>query len=328
MERRSLEMGLPVYKRAINIYQHGGVLLFLRKLLWSILLRLCVFMSPVVFAKLEMFFILGYWPNIDNPKTLNEKINYRKLFAPHPLSVLVSDKYAARAYVVSKTGRRDLLNDIYFVGGEPGKIPFDDLPNKFVIKANHGSGWNIIVFDKSNMNRDKVVAKCNMWLSRKYSDTVFSETHYDKIIPKIIVEKFIEDSFFYLPLDYKFLCFDGKVHYIETVVRSSDNYREIHYDTNWNKINFRWGTLRAKDFTKPRLLDEMIIVAEKIAGGFDFCRVDLYCPDNKKIIFGEITLTPGSGLSPFYPRKWDYRLGKLWKMQINPTKRGSSYQYK
>ena len=230
---------------------------------------------------------------------------------------MVSDKYAAREYVVSKTGRRDLLNDIYFVGSDPGRIPFDELPNKFVIKANHGSGWNIIVFDKNNMNRDKVIAKCNMWLRRKYSDTVFSETHYDKIIPKIIVEKFIEDSVFYLPLDYKFLCFDGKVNCIETVIRYSNNYREIHYDTNWNDMNFRWGTLRAKDITKPRLLDEMIVVAEKIASGFDFCRVDLYCPDNKKIIFGEITLTPGSGLSPFYPRKWDYRLGKLWKMQNN-----------
>ena len=306
-----------LYKRAIKVYYNAGMFWFLRKLLRHLLLPMSIFISPGVFAKLEMFLILGYWPNIDNPKSLNEKIYYRKLFAPHPLSVLVADKWAVRKYVASKTGRSEILNKVFFVGNAPEKIPFDDLPNKFVIKATHGSGWNIIVNDKSKINRDEIIAQCRMWLDMKYSDPLrnISEKYYDNIVPRIIVEMFIEDSVFDLPLDYKFLCFNGKVRCIETVIRTLNDYREIHYDDNWNDMNFRWGTLRAEGFSKPHLLREMIEVAEQISSEFDFCRVDLYSPDNKKIIFGEITLAPGSGLSPFYPREWDYRLGELWKLQ-------------
>ena len=306
-----------LYKRAIKVYLNGGVFLFLRKLLRRLLLPMSIFMSPVLFAKLEMFLVLGYWPNIDNPKSLNEKICYRKLFAPPALSTVVCDKWAVREYVASKTGRSDILNKVFFVGNDPEKITFPDLPEKFVIKATHGSGWNIIVTDKSKVNRDEIITRCRMWLDMKYSDVLrnSSEKYYDKIVPRIIVEMFIEDSVFDLPLDYKCLCFDGKVYCIETVTRLAADYREIHYDENWNDMNFRWGALRAEGFSKPHLLREMIKVAEQISSEFDFCRVDLYSPDNKKIIFGEITLAPGSGLSPFYPREWDYRLGELWKIK-------------
>jgi hypothetical protein len=308
-------MFYELYKRAIKVYLNGGLFLLLRKLLRRLLLPMSLFMSPALFAKLEIFLILGYWPNIHNPKSLNEKICYRKLFAPPALSAVVCDKWAVREYVVSKTGRSDILSKVFFVGNDPGEIPFFDLPEKFVIKATHGSGWNIIVTDKSKVNQDEIITRCRMWLAMKYSDVSRNEKYYDKIIPRIIVEMFIEDSVFDLPLDYKCLCFDGKVRCIETVVRTIYDYREIHYDENWNDMNFRWGTLRAEGFLKPLLLQEIIEVAEQISSDFDFCRVDLYSPDNKKIIFGEITLAPGSGLSPFYPREWDYRLGELWKIK-------------
>ena len=306
-----------LYKRAIQVYQHGGLSLLFRKLIRRLLLPMSFLMGPVIFAKLEMLLILGYWPDINNPKSLNEKICYRKLFTPPALSNVVCDKWAVREYVASKTGRSDILNKVFFVGNAPEKIPFDDLPNKFVIKATHGSAWNIIITDKSKVDRDEIIAQCRIWLDMKYSDISknSSEKYYDKIVPKIIVEMFIEDSVFDLPLDYKCLCFDGKVRCIETVTRKANDYQEIHYDENWNDMNFRWGTLRAEGFSKPHLLREMIEIAEQISSDFDFCRVDLYSPDNKKIVFGEITLTPGSGLSRFYPREWDYRLGELWKIK-------------
>ena len=38
-------------------------------------------------------------------------------------------------------------------------IDFDKLPNKFVLKATHGSGWNIIVTDKSKFNKAEAKKK-------------------------------------------------------------------------------------------------------------------------------------------------------------------------
>ena len=94
------------------------------------------------------------------------------------------------------------------------------------------------------------------------------------------------------------------------------HFDEIHYDANWEEMNFRWEAPRAQSFPMPKLLQEMIIVAEQISREFDFCRVDLYCPDDKKIIFGEVTLTPESGISPFIPSEWDYRFGEKWQWSL------------
>ncbi|MBK6958049.1 MAG: hypothetical protein IPH22_06345 [Nitrosomonas sp.] len=322
--RKEMGMSRTLDNRIDHLYEYGGLLLVVGRVLRRLVSPMRFLMSPVLFAKLEMLLRLGYWPDLKHPESFNEKICCRKLFAPHPLSTVVTDKYAVREYIVARTGRLDLLNNLYFCGTNPEKIPFDDLPEKFVIKATHGSGWTIVVSDKNRVERDKIIEQCRVWLGEKYSEASknYSEKHYDLIEPRIIVEKFIEDPTFNLPLDYKFFCFHGKVFCTRVVIRSMDlvHFKEIHYDANWEEMNFRWEAPRAQSFPRPKLLQEMIVVSEQISREFDFCRVDLYCPDDKKVIFGEVTLTPESGLSPFIPREWDYRFGEKW--QWSPASRG------
>ena len=45
---------------------------------------------------------------------------------------------------------------------------------------------------------------------------------------------------------------------------------------------------------RPRNLEDMIRVAEAIAGDMDFARVDLYSDGKSRVRFGEITFTPGN----------------------------------
>jgi hypothetical protein len=200
-------------------------------------------LNPILFTKIEIFLSLGYWPNLKKPRSFNEKIFHRMLFNQHPLSGIVVDKYAVREYVCTKTNRPSILNQVLFVGSDPRKIPFQELPNKFVIKATHGSGWNIIVTDKNTINYQKVIARCNKWLRLKYSTASrnFSEKQYDNIKPQIMIEKFIDDSLYGIPLDYKFLCFNGQVKLIQVNTDRFLNHKENYYDVDWNAMDFKWG---------------------------------------------------------------------------------------
>ena len=58
----------------------------------------------------------------------------------------------------------------------------------------------------------------------------------------------------------------------------------------------------------------MIDVAEILAQGFDFVRVDLY-QVNEQVKFGEMTFSPGAGLEVFTPQVYDRILGDLWRLE-------------
>ena len=56
-------------------------------------------------------------------------------------------------------------------------------------------------------------------------------------------------------------------------------------------------------------LDEMLDIAELLADGKNFIRVDLYVI-NGDVYFSEFTFFSDAGFERFYPDEWDYTLGK------------------
>lgn len=267
-----------------------------------------------VSVRFEVLLWLGYWPNLERPTSFNEKIQHWKLRDAHSLATACADKWAARQYVLSKTNRPDILNELYFVGTNPLDIPFHELPRKFVIKATHGSGWTIVVRNKATADIKGIVSLCRRWLRTKYSgaSNIVPETHYDAIVPRIIVEKFIEDATFGIPLDYKFFCFNGAPAYVQVDADRFGDHRRNFYDLDWREMDFRLIYDKGKPVPRPSSLNEMIDIASTLSRGVGFCRVDLYNADDGKVLFGEMTFAPESGLGRFSPREWDYRLGALW----------------
>lgn len=269
-------------------------------------------LPPVTYKALYMFLRQGYWPNIRTPRTLNEKIAHRQLFAPHPLSSLVADKWRVRQYVAER-GLAQILNEVYFVTDDPEKIPFDNLPDRFVIKANHGSLMNLFVTDKQTLDRQRVIRLCRRWLRHKYGRATLNyETHYDGIPPMILVERYIDEGEHYVPTDYKFFCFHGSARLIEVDLARFVSHTRAIYDREWKDTGIRLVFPRGEVMPRPPRLAEMIQIAERLSGDFDFCRVDLYAPAPETILFGEITTNHGGGLERFVPREWDLRLGELW----------------
>lgn len=264
------------------------------------------------YAKRRYFDTFHKELDFSNPQTLNEKIQWFKLNRKREIITKLSDKLEVRDYV-AKHFDRNILNEIYGIYDSPDEIDFNKLPNQFVIKTNHGSGWNIICRDKTKLNIDDTRRKLKLWLSQDYS-TKGREWNYHDIKARILIEKFLGFN----TRDYKFFCFDGKPKYIQVDFERFTNHKRSIYDINWEKQKFGiYYPLSNKKVKKPANLKKMIKVAEKLSADFRFVRVDLYSVRNR-VVFGEMTFYPGNGFETFMPSKYDLKLGKL--LPINQTR--------
>lgn len=257
--------------------------------------------------------------NLQNPQTYNEKIQWSKLYDSTPIKTALADKYLVRNWVTEKIGDKYLI-PLLGVYNSFEEINFDELPNQFVIKCNHGCAYNIIVKDKSKLDLKNTKSKLDKWMNENFAFRNGCELHYRDIKHKIIIEKFIENKNSGGDLyDYKFWCFDGKVKYIQFLSeRNLDGLKMAFYDKNWEKQHFVYNhPLDHKNIEKPYNLDEMIELAEKLADGFNHVRVDFYRLDDGTIYFGEMTFTSASGICKWNDEKINIYFGELFNLPFS-----------
>jgi hypothetical protein len=200
---------------------------------------------------------------------------------------------------------------MYCVTSDPAAIPFADLPQRFVVKPTHGSGWVRVVLDKATLDVEELLNTCNRWLTSNYYDRT-RERQYRKITPRILVEEFIDDGSGAAPMDYKFFTFYGKVHLIQIDGSRFTQHRCALYDRHWRDTGARVQLERFDGpVREPPNLQLMLETAETLGADLDFVRVDLYDVGNR-IYFGEMTSTPGGGFACFDPQAMDEHLGRLW----------------
>jgi len=252
----------------------------------------------------------GYWPNITYPQSYNEKILHRKLHTSDDRYAKLADKWQVREFVEERVGGK-ILNEVYHVTNDPETIPFDELPHRFVIKANHGCGWNILVENKNAIDPGEIKMQCREWLESTYGERK-REYWYREIEPKIIVEKYIEDDKHDVPRDFKFFVFNGRVEYIEVDFDRFSDHKRRFFDREWNPQNFTLEFPLGPKAEEPAQLAEMIEIAETLGEDFEHVRVDLYQPTEDTILFGEITVAHGSGTERFDPKKYDFEFGSYW----------------
>ena len=248
--------------------------------------------------------------NLDTPVTFNEKIQWLKLYDSTPLKTRLADKYQVREWIKEKIGEKYLI-PLLGVYDSFDKIDFSKLPQQFVIKCNHGSGWNIIVRDKNKLNLAKAKRKIDNWLKTDYAFVAGFELHYHNIAPKIIIEEFVTNDNQAL-YDYKFWCFNGEVKYMQFRDDYSANLKMAFYDLDWKKQNFCYDhPLYTKDLPKPENFDDMVKIAAQLCRGFAFVCVDLYRLNNGDIKFGEMTFTRTSGLGQWNDENINLKLGEM-----------------
>jgi len=252
--------------------------------------------------------------NLKNPQTFNEKLRWLILYDRNPLYSKLADKFLVREYV-SERICSTYLKPIIGLYTKPEEIDWEALPNRFAIKMTHGSHMNLIIEDKNDTSKEQCFSKIRKWLKSNFYYQ-HREWHYKDIEPKILIEEYLEPSTKNNLLELNFYCFHGRPIFIEANVSiDSVSYRS-YLNCDWQVQPFlaRYE-LPPKPTKKPLKFEEMIDLTEKLSDGLRFCRVDLLYVD-KKILFGELTLTPGAGYIEFKPKKYDKIFGDLINLEL------------
>lgn len=248
--------------------------------------------------------------NLKDPKEFNEKLQWMKLYFKPPILTKLACKYNVRSYVEAKIGKQ-YLNELYGVYDDASKIDFNALPKQFILKGVHGSGLNLIVSNKEDLNIDEAKSKMAKWLKYDQYKKIGYEWAYKDIKPLIICEKFLEQEGHSSLIDYKFYCFDGKPKFASIHMDRANGVKKVFYDVDFNKLPFTTSSIEKMNtynVDKPENLSEMVSLAEKLADNLPFVRVDFYSIKDK-IIFGEMTFYPADAKKDFKPDSYNKIIG-------------------
>lgn len=275
------------------------------------------FLPDSFYLKLRYYVETGKKLNLKNPSTYDEKLQWLKLYDRNENYSNLVDKASVKNIVKKKIGKEYVIPTLQ-ICDKFEQIDFDKLPNSFVIKCTHDSGGLIVCKNKKDLDISFVKNKINKCLKKNYYK-YRREWPYKNIKPRIIIEKFISGLDGSNMLDYKFMCFNGKVEYLFLDVGVIDNQSGGHAHEYYRNIYSKEFELldvietrsnTPYEIKKPKNYDKMVSIAEKLSAGLKHVRVDLYNVDGK-IYFGEMTFYHGSGYNNFFPKEYEKILGDL-----------------
>ena len=252
------------------------------------------------YAYAHYFYWLKLREELDykNPNGLNQKLYWLARYWQDPRIVICADKLAVRDYI-KENGLDHILTKVYAIYDTVDQIDFSKLPDRFVLKCNHCGGGKYIVLckDKSRLDESAACISINDGLHTVIGmDTC--EYHYQYIKPKAYAEEFI-GSDGDERLEIQFFCFNGQARHILVRNDLGDAAKKsfaISYDMGWNRVHDRKCEDMSIDIPRPKKLDEMIEIANKLATPFPQVRIDLYLVNKKDIYFGEMTFTTSGNI--------------------------------
>ena len=263
----------------------------------------------------QMYFnVIGRFPNLDNPKSLNEKMQWMRFNYHDPLMTKCVDKCSFKEYIKETVGEEYVV-PLYGVWSNVNDINFEELPEKFAIKSTWGWGdlQNILVKNKKGLNVHRAKALLSNWL-QEWNNYYYQSFEWDSkdIQPRILAEKLLEPSCGEI-IDYKFYCYNGKCRHFLICKDRKTQTKYINYDLNFSCIKLSPNSYVTNEkFQKNETFDLMLEMAEKLAAPFPLVRVDFYDVDGKLYV-GELTFSPGGGFNTYY-EEWDNKLGEYLQL--------------
>jgi len=270
-------------------------------------------LSDSLYCQLQYLWRLRRWPDLRNPQSFNEQIQWIKLFHRDPLMKLCSDKWTVRDYV-EEAGCGRLLIPLLGVYDKPEEVPFEELPSRFVLKVSHGSGMNILCRDKASLDRAKTSADISRWMKADFAK-VGREWAYTGVVPRIVCEEFLAGEDGEPPADYKVHCFAGEPRFIQVDYARFVRHTRALYTPEWKRIACRLEyALEKNDYPPPGTLPDMLDASRLLAKPFPYVRVDLY-DLRGRLYFGELTFYHGKGVERFTPSRYDRDFGKWLRVR-------------
>lgn len=254
--------------------------------------------------------------DLNNPQTFNEKLQWLKLKDRKDIYTTMVDKYEVKKYVSNIIGEEYIIPTLGIYNSFE-EIDFEKLPNKFVMKCTHDSGSTIICKEKEKFNKKKAKSKINKCLKQNFYYN-FREWPYKNVKPRIIIEKYMEDSKLKELVDYKVYAFNGEADYLMACYdRIKGNTKFLYYDKDWNLIKkFSYDGMKYGEsikIPKPKELNKMFEFASLLSKNIPFVRVDFY-EANGKLYFGELTFYPNAGFETGRTKELDDYLDSKLKI--------------
>lgn len=262
--------------------------------------------------------------NLKNPKTVNEKIQWLKMNDNLPIKAQLTDKVLVRDWVKDKIGEKYLKN-VLWVGKEFDKIPFDSLPDSFIIKTNHGCKWHFIVKNKQTFLANSQLFRITKitvdnWMTQSFFGWSDFETQYKNIAPQIIVEELYRDANTKGTTEFEVWCFNGEPKISQEIRKENKEPRVVStYDENLKNIDLKFDK---SDIIKKQECNDYLLKAVELSKilckDFKLVRVD-WMLHNNQLYFCEMTFTPYSGFISFPNeyQQWQLTLGKMLNLKGN-----------
>ena len=217
---------------------------------------------------------------------LNWYLIHKSIF----LKGILSDKINS-CFIVSRIISNNICKKTYNYYSNPSNISINNQILKFALKANHGSGQNILVNNSQNFKIDEIKNKIKRWLMLDYG-IKHKEFHYSYIKPKVFIEEFLENH--NKILEYKILQLKNLLKFVDVKFFINNTKYHNFYDKNFNFLDkYNKKSISKIGITKihqPLNFIEMESISKKLGNIFNQVRIDLY-ELNKKIILSEMTFT-------------------------------------
>ncbi len=270
-------------------------------------------LPQAVFRRMYGAAVLGYVPNYRQPRTFNEKLVAWYTASRDQRIVDRADKLGARSYV-SAVAPWVCLSELFAVGEDAERFPFDELPDKFVLKASHGWKQTKVLSRPFDVAAARELGAA--WLRQRHGDSDW-EWHYLKLPPRLYAESYLGTADGEAPIDYKVFVIGGKAQFIQVFVNRDTRVRRLQFDRSWQHMNvFKPKVLGGEADvverhlwpSRPSCLDEMLAAAEALGSDVPFVRADFYVVQGR-LYFGELTFLPAAGYVQFHPVTFDRWLG-------------------
>jgi hypothetical protein len=262
---------------------------------------------PIIYRR-----TFGVSPRLNPPVSFNERILHRKIYDRDPRLRVVSDKLAVRGLIEERVGKECVV-PLLGVWERPREIAWHILPEKFVLKPNHASGFFAIVDRSVGVNKEKLTADAETWLSYDWFERSL-EWGYRGIPRRVLAEPFLYSSNGGAAPEAQVFTFSGKAALIYVLVgtRRSPERRGCWFDVTGRQVGIKikripYAEFQLSDGDRQRMVE----IAERVSQDFDHLRVDFFIATTGLKI-GELTPYMHGGLVPWDPPELDEKLGKLW----------------
>jgi histone deacetylase 11 len=222
----------------------------------------------------------------------------------HPGYSRFVDKLEAKRIVKQLCGDALHVAPVRRILASPSDFQESDVSSDVLLKATHGSGWNIDLEKATDVS--VIRSKLSEWNVPYRSD---DEPQYSCIAPRFFIEEKIEDAVLGKTgkaLVYMLRCIHGK----PCTISVKQGTEQITFDTTWTPLNL----MKPPSFhvEKPACLPQLLKLAEELSASFEFVRVDFYIGTEDRIYFSEYTFSPAGG-NQVFPDSLEREFGALWK---------------